>query len=63
MQDQVIEVKDFRDMLKILDREEVSRQPTYTGYGLEVYQDNDRQIQIVYNCRGDKREVTINRGF
>jgi hypothetical protein len=62
-QEKFIEVNGFKELMQILDKEGVSRQPKYTGYGLEVYQNNETQIQIVYNCRGDKREVTINRGF
>tara|TARA_R100000951_G_scaffold101420_1_gene92947 strand:- start:27418 stop:27603 length:186 start_codon:yes stop_codon:yes gene_type:complete len=58
-----LQVENFQDVMRLLDKERVSRTPAYSGYGLEVYQDNDQQIQIIYNCRGDKREVTINRGF
>ena len=61
--DSTQEVSGFEAMLAILDDEGVSRTPKYTGFGLEVYQDLDNQIQVIYECRGDSRIVTINRGF
>jgi len=58
-----VKVKDFSEMLYILDDQGVSRTPVHTGYGLEIYENDDKQIQVVYNCRGDIREVTVNKGF
>ena len=58
-----IKVKDFREMLDILDTQNVSRNPIYTGFGLEVYENHEKQIQIVYNCRDGKNEVTVNKGY
>lgn len=62
-EDETKKVKDYKEMLEILDAEGVSRKPAYTGYGLEVYQDNTKKIQIIVNFRGGSKTVTINRGF
>ncbi len=56
-------VKDCGEMLAILDKHNVSREPVHTGYGIEIYENDENQTQVVYNCRGDIREVTVNKGF
>lgn len=58
-----IEIAGFKELLDILDTEKVSKTPVYSGFGLEVYQNNDKQIQIVADFRGDNSKVTINRGY
>ena len=61
--DESKKVKDWKEVMEILDAEGVSRSPAYTGWGVEIYEDKKKQIQIVYNQRGSKNEVMIHRGF
>jgi tRNA A37 threonylcarbamoyladenosine synthetase subunit TsaC/SUA5/YrdC len=56
-------VAGFREMLEILEKYEVSNIPTYSGYGLEIYQDNKKQVQIIFNLRDGEDTITINKGF
>ena len=56
-------IKNYDELMNLLDQENVSRSPVYTGYGLEVYQNNEIQTQIIVNFRGDEKEVTINKGY
>jgi len=58
-----MQVDSFRDLVRVLDKEGLSSSPTYCGFGLEVYEDKAKQIQVIFNCRGGKNELTINRGF
>ena len=58
---ETISVKDFREMLLILDNNDVSRKPVYTGWGIEIYENQDLQTQIVYNA--STKTVEVRKGF
>lgn len=53
--------KTFVDILDILDREGMSRSPKHTGYGIEIYEDNNLEVQVLVNWRNN--EITVTRGF
>lgn len=62
-----IKVTGYKQLLDILEKEGLNSKPSYSGFGLEVYQSYgdklDVPVQVIYNCRGDNNEVTINRGY
>jgi hypothetical protein len=62
-QDKTYLIKGFEELMKVLDKNEISRNPIYTGYGVEIYQDNKSQTQVIVNFRNGRNELTINRGF
>jgi len=58
-----ITVNGFKEMVQILIDEDISLDPVYTGWGLEIYESKSNQTQVTFDCRNDKNLVTIKRGF
>jgi len=58
---ETISVKGFMEMLEILDNNDVSRDPVYTGWGIEIYENQDQETQIVYNATTNI--VELRKGF
>ena len=52
-----------KELVKTLNNEGLGMTPTYVGFGLEIYHCADKMVQVQYDCRNDKNEITIRRGF
>jgi len=61
--DEIKGFDNYSDLLDLLKSLEVSHDPAYSGFGLEVYENTALEIQVVVNLRGNFRDITVNRGF
>ena len=60
---EVIENTSIEELVKVLGDNDISISPKYCGFGHEVYENKDNQVQVIYNCRGGNRQMIIHRGF
>ena len=59
--DEQRKLKSYKDTLAALEEFGVSSKPAYTGWGIEIYQDMEKQIQVVANMRSGT--LLIHRGY
>jgi len=48
---------------EILKENDVSNSPVYTGFGVEIYENLSKKVQVVVNMRDDESALVIHRGF